>query len=255
MSSDRPSPPRERGRPKTTELERLRTSLTFFSMKTVSRLSLRKLERQYLSDCDPARLERLTEESDDFERYARGERSPRKREIPGSPLEWALAKYPSVARTYESLLFTAIQSSYEPEALTRLSLDLWKSNPLVPQVIFATFGGCHPIESCLSLWLPIGICPIDIVGFSKRLELDALVALVIALKTNVGTPGEEQCALLVVEWVQNWTKSENPPTHLVSRLVRVLSEHVPELSQHFSGLRPWTSLRADINHPCFARWP
>jgi len=232
----------------------LQTSLTFFSMKAVSGLALGKLERQYLSDCFPERLKLLTDEPDDFERYARGERCPRKREIEKSPLNWAFARYPAVARTHDSLLFEAIQLSYEPEALTRLSFDLWKSNPLVREVMFARMGGYYPIDRCLSFWLPIGICPIDIVGFSERVELDALAALVIALKTNAATLGEEQCALLVVEWVQNWTKASNPPPHLVSRLVGVLSD-MPEVRELFYGARPWTTLRPDISHPCFARWP
>ena len=238
MTCNNSSQPRRRGRPNQTELQRLRTAMTFFSLKRESGLSLAKLERQYLSDCFPGRIERMEDDPDDFGKYSRGVRSPRNRDIERSPLHWALARYPAVIRTYDSLLFPAIESGYEFETLTDLSVDLWKSSTIPREMMFAAFRGVRPSDRSLPLfWFPIGVSPGDAITFLKCPELDALTALVIALKTNSGTPSEELCALLVVKWVQFWTEVKGPPPHLIKRLVGVLAEHLPAARALFEASR------------------
>ncbi len=252
MSSSRPSASRKRGRPRKQELERLRTSLTFYALKVESGTSFAKVERQYLTECFPGKLEQMTRKPEDFLKYAKGRRCPRSHEIEGSPLNWALARYPRIADTYNSLLFASIRASNDVEALDHLSYELYHSKPFVREVLFPTFGEFRVTGSGLRLWLPIGLCPGDAIGFLKRPELDALAALVIATKTNEGELAEEQCALLVVEWVQSWAARINPPDDLLDRLIRVLSENLPVVRGLFFGAIPWIDLRADLKHPCFA---
>ena len=195
----------------------------------------------------------MTRKPDDFLKYAKGRRCPRSHEVEGSPLNWALARYPGISDTYNSLLFASIRSSNDKEALYHLSSELYHSKPFVRDVLFASFGELRATGSGLRLWLPIGLCPRDAIGFRQLPELDALAALVIATKTNEGELGEEQCALLVAEWVQSWAANSNPPDHLLDRLDRLfLSRDLPVLRGLFFGAVPWTDLRADLKHPCFA---
>lgn len=144
------------------------------------------------------------------------------------------------------------QSTSPQVALYHLSSELYHSKPFVRDVLFASFGELRATGSGLRLWLPIGLCPRDAIGFRQLPELDALAALVIATKTNEGELGEEQCALLVVEWVQSWAANSNPPDHLLDRLIGLLSENLPVLRGLFFGAVPWIDLRADLKHPCFA---
>jgi len=216
-------------------------------------MSFAKLERQYLTDCFPGRLEQMFRKPDDFLKYAKGRRSPRSHEIEGSPLNWALARYPKISDTYNSLLFAAIRSSSDEEALYRLSSDLYFTKPFAREVMFSRWGEWQIMGHGLDFWLPFGLCPRDTIGFRQRPELDALAALVIAAKFNEGRLGETQCALLAVEWVQCWVMRSNPPDHLLERLMQVLSENIPALQELFYGVRPWTDLRADISHPCFMK--
>lgn len=252
MNSSRPLASRKRGPPRKSELARLRTSLTYFALKVESGMSFAKMERQYLTECFPGKLEKMTRKPEDFLKYAKGRRCPRSHVIEGSPLNWALARYPGISDTYNSLLFASIRSSNDKEALYRLSSELYNSQPFVPEVLFFSWRGLRATGAGLQLWLPIGLCPRDAIRFLERPELDALAALVIATKTNEGELGEEQCALLVVEWVQSWAASSNPPDHLLDRLIGVLSENLPVLRGLFFGAVPWTELRADLKHPCFA---
>lgn len=246
---------RKRGRPRQTEFERLRTSLTFFSLKTISGLSWAALESSFLVDTCPDRLQRMERKPEDFLKYAKGTRSPRKQEIPGSPLAWALSRYPKVTQTYHSLVFAAIKVPYEQEDLIRLSIDLYRSNPAVREVIFADFDHRYPVGLGWRFKLPLGMYPRDVSELRLRPELDALCALLIALKTNVGTPAERQCALLVVEWAQSWVRTSIPPEHLIERLFAVLAEHMPPLREFFFGAPSWLDLRADLSLPCFQPCP
>ena len=217
----------------------------------MSGLSFAKLERQYLSDCYPERFERMVRKPDDFLKYAKGQRSPRSCEIDGSPLKWALERYPEVMETYCSFVFLSIRSNDEV-SLQKLSSELYHSKPFVRKAMFAAWGGAvHVVGPGLAFWLPIGLCPRDAVGFRLRPELDALAALVIAVKVNEGGLAEEQCALLVVEWVRYWVENNDPPDHLLSRLVQVLAEHVPALHRVFYCTKPWHGRGIDVNHPCF----
>ncbi|MCE1194529.1 MAG: hypothetical protein LWW96_20480 [Acidovorax sp.] len=215
-------------------------------------MSHAKMERQYLTECFPGKLEKMTRKPEDFLKYANGRRCPRSHQIERSPLHWALARYPGISDTYNSFLFASMRSSNDEEALYHLSSELYHSKSFVREALFHRLGGLRATGAGLRLWLPIGLCPRDAIQFLKHPEFDALAALVIATKTNEGGFGEEQCALLVVEWVQSWAMRSTPPNRLLDSLIQALSENLPVLRGLFFGAVPWTGLRADLHHPCFA---
>lgn len=239
---------RSRGRPKRSTPESLRAALSFSVLKLVSGLSWTELERTYIRETNPARFRTMTRKPDAFLRYAKGRQVPRGRECEGSPVNWAVARYPNFSRWHTSPFFEALLLDEGRETLIQFTRDLWSQGRLCDDIIGQTMRK-SALAAKRRLYVPIWSSPRDVVALRQVVDLDALCLILIALKANSGEPDERQCLLICAEWLQSWIEQSRPNEQLKNLMLQALGTSVPALARLFAGSPPWSTLKVDLTDP------
>lgn len=249
-----PGPPRRpRGRPKQTSLERLRPAWALLSMQRASGLSWGALERSYIAEVAPERLERGVRKPDAFLRYRKADQAPRGVTALHSPVRWALKHHPAFARTYESPLFELLTLGHDPDTLIQFSRDIHTQKRVTSDVLSLTMPpkdliGLHRFHT------PLWKAPKSVVALRHVAEPDALCLILISLKANSGSSNEHHCLAITAEWLRNWIIKVEPHEDLIVSLLQTLAECVPETRALVQG-DAWKTVAVDLSSPCFLPSP
>lgn len=245
-------PPRPRGRPKQTNLQKLRSACAFLAMQHASGLSGGALERRYISDTAPQRLVGGVRKPDAFLRYLRGEQVPRDENSDRSPVRWALEHHTAFVETYRSPLFELLQLGDALDDLVEFTRDLEAHRGISADLISLTLRRTA-LATKRRLHVPLWSTPKDVVALRHIAKPDALCLILIALKANVGRAHEHQCLAVCAEWLQEWTKQVNPHEDLRELMLQTLAEHLPSCRLFLNGgCRTFT---VNLSDPCFATSP
>lgn len=219
-------------------------------MQRNSGLSWAALERSYIAETNPQRLERGTRKPDAFLRYVKGKQVPRERGSKDSPVRWALDRHPAFVRAYQSPLFELLQLDNDRDRLIEFSRDLLDRRRVADDVIYRTMR-----KSSLGvkkrLYVPLWSNPEEVVALRNVIEPDALCLILIALKAKANRAHEHHCLAICAEWLQAWAEQVRPYEDLVDLMLRVLAEGVPACAPLLGYDGKWRTLRVDSSDPCF----
>ena len=242
-------PGRPRGRPKQTSLERLRSAWAFLSMQRASGCSWSALERSYLAEVAPERLERGVRKPDSFLRYYKAKQVPRGVTTLHSPVSWALTHHPAFARTYDSPLFELLTLGCDPDTLIHFSRDIHTQKRITNEVLSLTM----PTKALIGLhrfYAPLWKDPKSVVALRNVAEPEALCLILIALKANSGGVNEHHCLTITAEWLRNWIIKVVPHENLIACILQTLAECVPEAKALIKG-DAWKTVAVDLSSSCF----
>lgn len=249
------APRRSRGQPKRPPIKALRAALAFSALKHESGLSWPLLERSYIQEVNPSRLEKSARKPDAFLRYAKGKQVPKGATVIGSPVWWAMQRSQAFVRTYESPLFELLLLGDGEEGLATFSCGIYKRERVSQDVM--RIAKCYSMLPSFCSWKVVlwdnakAIEPLRYVA-----DLDALVLILIALRASSGEPDEFQCLCICAEWLQGWVNAFEPNAHLKELMVANLALYIPSLAKRLQDPEGgWQTMRVDLADPCFADDP
>lgn len=236
-----------------TPLERLRSAWAFLEMQRASGLTWGALERRYIADTAPQRLERGVRKPDSFLRYIKGVQVPRGPSAVRSPVRWALEHHPAFALAYKSPLFELLRLSDRRNDLIDFARVIYDQSQVSDELLSCTIKKSERWAR-RRLYSPIWNHPRNVLGLRRKPEPDALCLILIALKANSGHVHENPCLRICAEWLQEWVKQTKPHENLVACMLQTLSECLPGCKALVEG-GAWKTLKVDLADLCFEPSP
>lgn len=211
------------------------------------------LERSYIEETAPHRLENGGCKTGAFLRYAKVQQVPRGPSASGSPIRWALDHHPAFAQIFDSPLFELQHLGDDQEALISFSRNLYFEGRVSPSLLSLSL---RKIELAIKIRLavPLWSRPEHVFRLREASEPDALCMILIAMKADRDSSNSHQYLPICAEWLQSWVKDSEPHEDLVALMLQTLAEWLP-MCKALGENNTWKYLRVDLAEPCFAPSP